>query len=244
MTNGLIGRKLGMTRVFTEEGAAVPVTIVQAGPCQVVQVRDQAVQLGFGTRRKQRATRGRAGPRQERRARGRAPCGAELRTGGRRAGPGRRSDGGDLRAGRAGQGDRHFQGTRLPGHGAPVSRGRWARRRTGTPGTGSPVRSVRAPTRPGSSRGSGCRATWAPAVTPRWGSGWCGWTPSATCSSSGGRFPGSERHRAWSRSREERAAMIEAPHFSANGSKHKGGVRASGRAVRRHGATRVPCTRR
>jgi large subunit ribosomal protein L3 len=37
------------------------VTIVQAGPCQVVQVRDQAVQLGFGTRRKQRAKRAELG---------------------------------------------------------------------------------------------------------------------------------------------------------------------------------------
>jgi large subunit ribosomal protein L3 len=61
MTNGLIGRKLGMTRVFTEDGSAVPVTVVQAGPCQVVQVRDQAVQLGFGTRRKQRAKRAELG---------------------------------------------------------------------------------------------------------------------------------------------------------------------------------------
>ena len=43
MTNGLIGRKLGMTRVFSEDGVAVPVTIIQAGPCKVVQVRDQAV---------------------------------------------------------------------------------------------------------------------------------------------------------------------------------------------------------
>jgi large subunit ribosomal protein L3 len=55
MTNGLIGRKLGMTRVFAEDGTAVPVTIIQAGPCQVVQVRNQAVQLGFGARRKSRA---------------------------------------------------------------------------------------------------------------------------------------------------------------------------------------------
>ena len=55
MTNGLIGRKLGMTRVFSEDGSAVPVTIIQAGPCRVVQVRDQAVQLGFGARRKSRA---------------------------------------------------------------------------------------------------------------------------------------------------------------------------------------------
>jgi len=55
MTNGLIGRKLGMTRVFAEDGTAVPVTVIQAGPCRVVQVRDQAVQLGFGARRKSRA---------------------------------------------------------------------------------------------------------------------------------------------------------------------------------------------
>jgi large subunit ribosomal protein L3 len=57
MTSGLIGRKLGMTRVFSEDGTAVPVTIIQAGPCKVVQVRDQAVQLGFGALRKSRAPR-------------------------------------------------------------------------------------------------------------------------------------------------------------------------------------------
>ena len=34
MTNGLIGRKLGMTRVFAEDGTAVPVTVIEAGPCQ------------------------------------------------------------------------------------------------------------------------------------------------------------------------------------------------------------------
>jgi large subunit ribosomal protein L3 len=61
MTNGLIGRKLGMTRVFGEDGTAVPVTIIQAGPCRVVQVRDQAVQLGFGERRKSRARKAELG---------------------------------------------------------------------------------------------------------------------------------------------------------------------------------------
>ena len=61
MTNGLIGRKLGMTRVFSEDGTAVPVTIIQAGPCKVVQVRDQAVQLGFGARRKSRAKKAELG---------------------------------------------------------------------------------------------------------------------------------------------------------------------------------------
>lgn len=56
---GIIGRKLGMTRVFTESGAALPVTVVEAGPCVVTRVRTkerdgyEAVQLGFEkTRRK------------------------------------------------------------------------------------------------------------------------------------------------------------------------------------------------
>ena len=57
MTNGLIGRKLGMTRVFAEDGTAVPVTVIEAGPCRVVQVREGGVQLGFGARRKVRTTK-------------------------------------------------------------------------------------------------------------------------------------------------------------------------------------------
>lgn len=61
MTNGLIGRKLGMTRVFTDDGVAVPVTIIEAGPCKVVQVREKAVQLGFGARRKTRAKKAELG---------------------------------------------------------------------------------------------------------------------------------------------------------------------------------------
>lgn len=61
MTNGLIGRKLGMTRVFAEDGTAVPVTIIEAGPCRVVQVREDDVQLGFGARKAQRASRAEAG---------------------------------------------------------------------------------------------------------------------------------------------------------------------------------------
>ena len=38
MATGIIGRKLGMTRVFTEDGTAVPVTVIEAGPCHVLQV--------------------------------------------------------------------------------------------------------------------------------------------------------------------------------------------------------------
>jgi large subunit ribosomal protein L3 len=49
--NGIIGRKLGMTRVSREDGTVAPVTVIEAGPCPVVQVRAVAgrteVQLGF-----------------------------------------------------------------------------------------------------------------------------------------------------------------------------------------------------
>jgi large subunit ribosomal protein L3 len=51
MATGLIGRKLGMTRVFVEDGSSVPVTVIEAGPCRVTRVRDKGVQLGFGRRR-------------------------------------------------------------------------------------------------------------------------------------------------------------------------------------------------
>lgn len=49
--NALIGRKLGMTRVFDAEGTSVPVTVLEAGPCPVVQVTDTQVQIGFGARK-------------------------------------------------------------------------------------------------------------------------------------------------------------------------------------------------
>ncbi|MEN7972244.1 MAG: 50S ribosomal protein L3 [Verrucomicrobiota bacterium] len=57
---GLIGKKLGMTSVYDESGAAVPVTVIEAGPCVVVQRKDNekdgytAVQLGFGDQKEQR----------------------------------------------------------------------------------------------------------------------------------------------------------------------------------------------
>lgn len=53
MANGLIGKKLGMTQVFTLDGRRIPVTVLRAGPCMVLQKRTQtsdgynAVQLGF-----------------------------------------------------------------------------------------------------------------------------------------------------------------------------------------------------
>jgi large subunit ribosomal protein L3 len=54
MTPALLGKKIGMTRVYDDKGAVVPVTVVQAGPCHVTQVKTvesdgyNAVQLGFG----------------------------------------------------------------------------------------------------------------------------------------------------------------------------------------------------
>jgi len=60
MVTGLLGRKLGMTRIFTEDGRSIPVTLLEVGPCPVVQRktcendRYEAVQLGFGEVRETR----------------------------------------------------------------------------------------------------------------------------------------------------------------------------------------------
>ena len=57
MLKGLIGKKVGMTRLFVEEGREVPVTVLEVGPCTVVQIKTpqrdhyQAVQLGFGAKK-------------------------------------------------------------------------------------------------------------------------------------------------------------------------------------------------
>ncbi len=64
---GLIGKKIGMTRIFEEDGAVVPVTVVEAGPCPVLQIKHDetdgysAVQLGFGAKKDKRATRAEKG---------------------------------------------------------------------------------------------------------------------------------------------------------------------------------------
>jgi large subunit ribosomal protein L3 len=63
MALGLIGKKLGMTQVFTAAGELVPVTVIQAGPCTIVQAKTvatdgyAAVQVGFGERKPQRASK-------------------------------------------------------------------------------------------------------------------------------------------------------------------------------------------
>jgi len=62
MIEGLIGKKLGMTRIFDEEGNAIPVTVLEVGPCAVVQVKTvekdgyNAVQLGFDPKKLTKCT--------------------------------------------------------------------------------------------------------------------------------------------------------------------------------------------
>ena len=60
---GLIGKKVGMTQVYDEQGKIVPVTVIEAGPCVVVDVKTAdrdgycAVQLGFGSRKAKNVTK-------------------------------------------------------------------------------------------------------------------------------------------------------------------------------------------
>lgn len=64
---GLIGKKVGMTQLFDESGNLIPVTLIEAGPCYVTQIRTllndgyQAVQLGFGEAKPKQLTGGQLG---------------------------------------------------------------------------------------------------------------------------------------------------------------------------------------
>ena len=55
MKKAIIGRKIGMTQIFDEKGNTIPVTVIEAGPCSVVQIKTEetdgynAIQLGFGS---------------------------------------------------------------------------------------------------------------------------------------------------------------------------------------------------
>jgi large subunit ribosomal protein L3 len=63
MSRGLLGKKLGMTGFFTPEGRYLPVTVIEAGPCVVTQIKTMAtdgydaLQLGFGEKRKSRVNK-------------------------------------------------------------------------------------------------------------------------------------------------------------------------------------------
>lgn len=63
MITGIIGKKIGMTQIFTEDGRAVPVTVIEAGPCKVVQKKTtgadgyDAVQIGFEEKKESRVNK-------------------------------------------------------------------------------------------------------------------------------------------------------------------------------------------
>jgi large subunit ribosomal protein L3 len=67
MLKGLLGKKIGMTQIFDEDGTAVPITLIEAGPCYVTQVRHpkkngySAVQLGFQEVKSKHLTGGQLG---------------------------------------------------------------------------------------------------------------------------------------------------------------------------------------
>jgi len=67
MVSTILGRKIGMTQVFDEDDNVVPVTVIQAGPCVVSQVKTaatdgyDAVQIGFGDIKKSRLNKPMAG---------------------------------------------------------------------------------------------------------------------------------------------------------------------------------------
>ena len=63
MSRGLLGKKLGMTVLFSSEGSLIPVTVVEVGPCVITQIKTEdtdgynALQLGFGEKKKSRVNK-------------------------------------------------------------------------------------------------------------------------------------------------------------------------------------------
>jgi large subunit ribosomal protein L3 len=87
MAIGLLGRKVGMTQIFDESGKAIPVTVIEAGPCRVLQLRTaerdgyEAVQVGFRDKPRRlaaRSERGHVAKLDSRRSKTRAKAGIEL----------------------------------------------------------------------------------------------------------------------------------------------------------------------
>jgi large subunit ribosomal protein L3 len=87
MAIGILGRKVGMTQLYNEAGQVVPVTVIQAGPCDVLQVRTierdgyEAIQLGFADKPRRLATRsvrGHVARLESKRSKKRSSAGVEL----------------------------------------------------------------------------------------------------------------------------------------------------------------------
>src|SRR5262245_12287910 len=87
MAIGILGRKVGMTQIYDESGQVVPVTVIEAGPCDVLQVRTverdgyEAVQLGFADKPRRlasRSDRGQVAKLDSKRSKKRSSAGVEL----------------------------------------------------------------------------------------------------------------------------------------------------------------------
>src|SRR5215217_8575302 len=87
MAIGILGRKVGMTQLFDDAGQVVPVTVIQAGPCDVLQVRTverdgyEAIQLGFADKPRRlagRSVRGHVAKLDSKRSKKRSSGGVEL----------------------------------------------------------------------------------------------------------------------------------------------------------------------
>ncbi|MGE3240109.1 MAG: 50S ribosomal protein L3 [Pirellulales bacterium] len=87
MALGILGRKVGMTQIYDEAGQVIPVTVIEAGPCDVLLVRTkerdgyEAVQLGFADKPRRlanRSDRGQVAKLESKRAKKRASAGVEL----------------------------------------------------------------------------------------------------------------------------------------------------------------------
>lgn len=87
MAIGILGRKVGMTQLYDESGQVVPVTVIEAGPCDVLQIRTverdgyEAVQLGFADKPRRlanRSTRGHVAKLDSKRSKRRSAGGVEL----------------------------------------------------------------------------------------------------------------------------------------------------------------------
>lgn len=87
MAIGILGRKVGMTQLYDEAGQVVPVTVIQAGPCDVLQIRTierdgyEAVQLGFADKPRRlasRSERGHVAKLESKRSKRRSSAGVEL----------------------------------------------------------------------------------------------------------------------------------------------------------------------
>lgn len=67
MSLGILGKKLGMTQIFNEQGQVIPVTVIEAGPCFVTQIKTQekdgyqAIQIGFAVTKEKHLTKGQIG---------------------------------------------------------------------------------------------------------------------------------------------------------------------------------------